>query len=233
MKNINKVDDSLGLDLLGNGIVFASDLSENAKIYTTNKSISDFAHIGMKAINQLIDKYDNELNAKEISPFEMDELNSHKVGRPNRIIGLNEEDAIFIISLLKNTKQVVKFKRALSKAFTSIKKELLKRQIIHVQSKPITKSLGDAIKDNSNMNGSHDYLNLNKLIYKTALGIDTSNLRRQRNIPKNNSISNYLSTDEQDIVNKVKNAVIALNILNKDYEEIKLSISNQKSKESD
>ncbi|MEJ6399958.1 hypothetical protein [Nicoliella lavandulae] len=219
MKDVIKYDPfNIGFDLLNIGFVFVKSNSENEEPFTTSDAIAKNAGVDEESVKSLA------RNNKGVSRFKIRKLHA-KNGRPREIFIFNEQQAIFIITLLRNTSRVIKFKYNLSVAFVNTRKLLDSRKLSHEQSKPVSKSLGESIRDNPNMNGSHDYANLNKLIYKIALNTTTNQLRKQRNIPKGAVLADYLTVDEQQAVNKVKNAVIALNGLNMAYADIKNAIT--------
>lgn len=53
---------------------------------------------------------------------------NHKGGRPERVYYLNEEQATFVITLLRNSKVVVKFKKELVKQFYAMRRFILEKQ---------------------------------------------------------------------------------------------------------
>ncbi|TPR26466.1 hypothetical protein DY120_01870 [Apilactobacillus micheneri] len=219
-------------DLLNTGLVFTQSENENDTPITTNYVISEYARIKVHAVNQLIRRYKSEmkslgLNAREVPKV----IEKNTNGRPKITYLLNEKQSVFIIALLRNTKQVVEFKRNLANAFVEVKKLLSKRQITHSNSKPITKTLGQAIQDNPNITNKFAYSTFNKLIYKHALGINTNQLRKTKGIPKHDVISDYLTVDEQQELNKIKNLVISLLNINLDYQTIKQTLENLPSKQ--
>ncbi|TPR43579.1 hypothetical protein DY124_05330 [Apilactobacillus micheneri] len=214
-------------DLLNTGLVFTQSENENDTPITTNYVISEYARIKVHAVNQLIRRYKSEmkslgLNAREVPKV----IEKNTNGRPKITYLLNEKQSVFIIALLRNTKQVVEFKRNLANAFVEVKKLLSKRQVTHANSKPITKTLGQAIQDNPNITNKFAYSTFNKLIYKHALGINTNQLRKTKGIPKHDVINDYLTVDEQQEINKIKNLVISLLNMNLDYQTIKQTLEN-------
>ncbi|TPR13446.1 Rha family transcriptional regulator [Apilactobacillus timberlakei] len=219
-------------DLLNTGLVFTQSESENATPITTNYVISEYARIKVHAVNQLIRKYKTEMKSLQSNALEMPRIEQKsKNGKLKITFLLNEKQSVFIIALLRNTKQVVEFKRNLANAFVEVKKLLSKRQITHANSKPITKTLGQAIQDNPNITNKFAYSTFNKLIYKHALGINTNQLRKTKGIPKHDVISDYLTVDEQQELNKIKNLVISLLDMNLDYQKIKQTLENLPSKQ--
>ena len=212
-------------DLLDTGLVFTNSRKETEEPFTTSEVIAKYANIELKSVNQLIRRYRKEITSLGISTFKMSKLNNGLVGRPMTVYYLNEQQASFLITLLKNTEKVVQFKYKLTKAFFETSEDLQTRKLEHAQSKVITKSLGDAIKYNPMTNSSHDYSNFNKLIYKHALGLNTNQLRINRGIPKEANIIDYLSLEEQQKVTNIKNVVISLLNMNLDYQTVKKTLS--------
>ncbi|KOY74922.1 Phage regulatory protein, Rha-like protein [Apilactobacillus kunkeei] len=212
-------------DLLETGLVFTNSRKETEEPFTTSEVIAKYANIELKSVNQLIRRYRKEITSLGISTFKMSKLNNGLVGRPMTVYYLNEQQASFLITLLKNTEKVVQFKYKLTKAFFETSKDLQKRKLEHAQSKVITKSLGEAIKNNPMTNSCHDYSNFNKLIYKHALGLNTNQLRINRGIPKEANIIDYLSLEEQQKVTNIKNVVISLLNMNLDYQTVKKTLS--------
>ncbi|KDB00571.1 putative phage protein [Apilactobacillus kunkeei EFB6] len=212
-------------DLLDTGLVFTNSRKETEEPFTTNVVVAKYAGISYRAVNQLINRYKDEITSLGVSSFKMTKLKVNSTGRPVEVYPLNEQQASFLITLLKNTEKVVQFKYKLTKAFFETSKDLQKRKLEHAQSKVITKSLGDAIKDNPMTNSSHDYSNFNKLIYKHALGLNTNQLRINRGIPKEANIIDYLSLEEQQKVTNIKNVVISLLNMNLDYQTVKKTLS--------
>lgn len=212
-------------DLLETGLVFTNSRKETEEPFTTSEVIAQYVNIELKSVNQLIRRYRKEITSLGISTFKMSKLNNGLVGRPMTVYYLNEQQASFLITLLKNTEKVVQFKYKLTKTFFETSKDLQKKKFEHSQSKVITKSLGEAIKNNPMTNSCHDYSNFNKLIYKHALGLNANQLRINRGIPKEVNIIDYLSLEEQQKVTNIKNVVISLLNMNLDYQTVKKTLS--------
>jgi len=94
-------------------------------IFTNSLVISEGTGIAHRKIKDSIKK-----NKKAIERFGL--LASYQAestgGRPEEIIRLNEQQATFLITLLKNTEVVVLFKSELVKQFYEMRKLLLERQ---------------------------------------------------------------------------------------------------------
>jgi len=99
------------------------------KIVSSTLIIAKGVNLEHRAVISLINKYKNDLNEFGIMTFEMSKL---RQGRPVKFAWLNEEQATFLITLMKNSKIVVSFKKQLTKEFFKLRKTL---QIVIVNQK--------------------------------------------------------------------------------------------------
>ncbi|GKT04299.1 Rha family transcriptional regulator [Furfurilactobacillus entadae] len=206
--------------------VFTNSLKITDELYTTADVIAEYSNNTLKAVNDLIRNYQTELKAFGKVEFSVLKSLNPKGGRPRKQWHLNENQATFLITLLDNTPQVVAFKLELVKQFSKQRRQLQHAQMLYQQGKTVSKSLGDAIKENENSN-PHDYANYNRLIYKTALGVSTVELKRSRHVGKHESLTQYLTAKESLAVQKVKNQVITLLELKMGYGVIKSMVGRQ------
>ena len=87
------------------------------KLYSSTMTISEYVELEHRAVIQLVDKYKSEIEEFGTFTFEM----RKSAGRPVRIAWLNEEQATYLITLMKNSKIVRKFKRTLVKEFSRMR----------------------------------------------------------------------------------------------------------------
>ena len=131
-------------------------------------------------------------------------------GRPEEIYQLTEEQALFLMTLLKNTEKVVEFKYYLISAFSAMKKELAARlQTRHI-SVFVRKNLTDTIKNCVTDEGNFKkwaYSTYSKLVYKKVLGKDVKKAKAERNVKEKENIRDYLTIEElekvQDLESKI------------------------------
>lgn len=91
-------------------------LVENNKAYTTTRIIAEGCNIEHNAAMKLVKKYENDLNSLGgTSRFEIRKFKTS--GRPGEEAILDEEQTTFLITLMRNSPQVVSFKKNLTKAF--------------------------------------------------------------------------------------------------------------------
>lgn len=103
------------------------ELIEN-EIFTNSKIIATGTENKHESIAAIIQKYWDDI--KEFGEIRFSDLKSgnSKGGRPERIYYLNEEQATFTITLLRNSKIVVKFKKELVRQFYSMRRFILEKQ---------------------------------------------------------------------------------------------------------
>ena len=76
-----------------------------------------------KATMQLIDKYSEQFQEFGQLPFEMEVVNGHQGGgNPAKFTLLNEDQAYFLMTLVRNTPQAVELKKRLVRAFAEARR---------------------------------------------------------------------------------------------------------------
>jgi len=105
-----------------------------------------------------------------------------------------------------------------------MQRELIERRAQFELGKRFSKSLHATIADSQIKMHGHEYSTFNRLIYKQALGVDSTKLRKARDIPKSEAITTYLSSDEAEAVRLVKNRVEVLLDVGMDYQQIKQAL---------
>lgn len=95
------------------------------EVFTNSKVIAEGTGNQHHAVRELIKKYRSEI--EEFGTLSI--LNEESTGgRPMEVFYLNEEQATFVITLLRNSKVVVKFKKELVRQFYSMRKFLLEKR---------------------------------------------------------------------------------------------------------
>lgn len=129
-------------------------------VFTDSMVIAEGTGVGHRKLKTTIRKYQEIFNnmGKLSAPYQAESTG----GRPEELYRLNEQQATFLITLLKNTDTVVKFKEELVKQFFAMRQLLLQKQSPIWQdtrslSKQIRKKETDTIKvfvDYAEANGS-------------------------------------------------------------------------------
>lgn len=95
-------------------------------VFTNSKVIAEGTENQHESVVAIIKKYEGDI--REFGNLEYSDLKSGKRGQPEKIYYLNEEQATFVITLLRNSKVVVKFKKELVRQFYAMRRFLLEKQ---------------------------------------------------------------------------------------------------------
>lgn len=94
-------------------------------VFTNSKVIAEGTGNQHKNVKELIAKYQQDI--RDFGTLSVSNVESTG-GRPEQIYYLNEEQATFVITLLRNSKVVVKFKKELVRQFYAMRKFLIEKQ---------------------------------------------------------------------------------------------------------
>lgn len=204
-----------------NQLVFMPDYI-NSEPYTNSLIVADYAGIKHHSVQQLIMKHESDLSEFGTVAFEMRPC-PHKTGSSfEKVYRLNEQQATLLISYMKNTEPVRRFKKALVKGFFDMRKELAIRKDNREAIKSTHKSLAEAVKHIPPHNSSeHDYSRYNSLAYIVLFGCSAAKLKKQRGANTNAAAADYLTSDELGQINCIKDKICTCLELGMEYPEIK------------
>lgn len=146
-------------------------------IFTNSIVIANGTGNEHRAVQQLIRNYENDINDFGKITFQMLPLES---GQKTKLYMLNEQQATFIIALMKNTRIVVDFKKELVRQFYQMRELLLQKQSIQWQQTRLEskrtrrleaeeiKQLVQYAKGQGSKNSEKYYITLSKLANKTV-----------------------------------------------------------------
>lgn len=129
------------------------------------------------AVRELIKKYKDDIEDFGTLLISNEESTG---GRPTELFLMNEEQATFLMTLLKNSKKVVAFKKELVRQFYEMRRLLLERQSPHWQATRLEsktnrrmetdeiKALVEYAKANGSKNADKYYVNFTKLANKVV-----------------------------------------------------------------
>lgn len=129
------------------------------------------------AVRELIKKYKDDIEDFGTLLISNEESTG---GRPIELFLMNEEQATFLMTLLKNSKKVVAFKKELVRQFYEMRRILLERQSPHWQATRLEsktnrrmetdeiKALVEYAKTNGSKNADKYYVNFTKLANKVV-----------------------------------------------------------------
>lgn len=204
-----------------NDLVFLSSQQVDAEPFTTGDVIAEYAGIERDSVNRMIRNIYQRLERMGKVGFKIRPMAS---GQESKTYLLNQQQATLLITFLKNTPRVADFKEELVAQFYAMQRELIERRAQFELGKQFSKSLHATIADSQIKMHGHEYSTFNRLIYKQALGVDSTKLRKARDIPKGEAITTYLSSNEAEAVRLVKNRVEVLLDVGMDYQQIKQAL---------
>lgn len=194
--------------------------------YTTSAIIAECAEVKHDTVQSLIRNHQEDFESYGIIGFEIRKLDGR--GRPMKIYRLNEQQATLLITYLKNTAPVRKFKMNLVKAFFEMREELSKFRMQRALEKPKRKTLHDSI-ENWEQAPKHAHSTMNNLLLKAVTDRNAKQLRKERG--GYNGIDS-LTSDELEQYQAFEDMVIAMIGLNMSYQEIKaMAFRNKKTRQ--
>lgn len=201
-------------------LVFIHDFSVKSEPYTTSDIIAEYAKVKHHAIQQLISKYMENFESYGRVAFEMRAC-PHKTGASlTKVYHLNEPQATFLMTLLKNTPVVLEFKQELVRQFFLLRDEAMKHRAIRPEEIRTRRKLTDAIKESPHF-GVHGYKHLTDLAYKVVTGLTASRLKETRGDGTAKTATDLLSVDELMKYEEKENFLTSLVDSGLNYQEIK------------
>lgn len=208
-----------------NQLVFLEPNDIKEEPFTTLKVVSESSGVSHKKVKMAISK-----NKTEIESFGLLDLYETEStgGRPEIIYKLNEPQATFLITLLKNTPQVVKFKQLLVKQFYIMQKGLNSRRVTREIAKQSREALTDAINqlpDSPHKNMK--YKHYTDLIYKIVFGKTSKQLKAEYGITGKENLRDRFTADQIMQVEKIEQQVSAFINMEYDYQQIKAEFTKK------
>lgn len=145
--------------------------------YTTSEIISECAEVKHHTVTRLVREHKADFEALGILGFEIHKLDTR--GQPKKSYILNEQQATLLITYLKNTAPVRKFKMNLVKAFFEMREELSKFRMQRALEKPKRKTLHDSI-ETWEAKPKHAHSTMNNLLLKAVTDRNAKQLREER-----------------------------------------------------
>ncbi len=173
-------------------------LLKNNDVFTTSLVIAEGTNVKHKNIKELVSKYENDL--KDFGKVRVLNATLDTNGGVQKISYylLNEQQATFLMTLLRNTK-IVEFKKELVKQFYQMRQILLEKQTALWQNTRIEakvnrlketdeiKALVAYAKENGSRNADKYYITFSNLANK-AVGLDSN----QRSIATTSQLNNLI-----------------------------------------
>lgn len=103
------------------------EVKEN-EVFTNSKVIAEGTGNQHHAVQQMISKYESDITEFGALAFEMRPVRYSRGTNNEKVYLLNEEQATFVITLLRNSKVVVRFKKELVKQFYAMRRFIIEKQ---------------------------------------------------------------------------------------------------------
>ena len=202
----------------------------NKEPFTTSEVIAERAEVKHHAIQQLIQKHEADFKSFGILAFEMRKPpEGSKGGRPVLVYHLNEQQATLLMTYLKNTEVVRKFKMDLVRQFYAMRRELERCNNIKVNAlRPSRRKMTDAIDElPDSPHKKFKYPQFTNLVYLTAIGKTAKAIRAERGAKPTDAASDFLTSDELLLVEDFTNRVGVMIDAGLDYKTIKAALQKR------
>ena len=205
-----------------NDLVFLAPNTEEP--FTTSEVIAECAGVQHHTVTRLIQQHETDFKEFGSLRFEI-EVRKREVGATTaKKYKLNEQQATLLLTFLRNTSAVIKFKKELVRQFYAMREELMNVRATRAARKPIRLEMTDAIKalpDSPHKN----------LAYRMAIGKSARQVREERGADENANASDYMTSDELQAISAMENRVSVLLQVGMNYQQIKELLTEKKRKE--
>ena len=207
-----------------NELVFLEPNKIGGEPFTTSDIIAECAGIQHHTVTRLIQQHVRDFEEFGILRFEIEEIKGR--GQPAKHYHLNEEQATLLLTYLKNTEAVREFKKNLVRQFYAMRSELMKRQMLRTELKPIRREMTDVIQEVDNSKWA--YKKYTDLAYKMATGKTAAQLRKERGAQPKAIAIEYMTSAEIAAVSKLQNQIGVLLEMGMDYAQVKAMLMNRR-----
>ncbi|MDA5459782.1 prophage ps3 protein 13 [Weissella confusa] len=187
-------------------------------VYTTSEIVAKYTDVSVEHVRHLTNKYHDELGKFGKLVFKNSSLPS---GQTRKVWHYNEQQATFLIALMRNTDTVVEFKRNLVAAFYSQREELAHKTIALANIKPVNKSLSEVVHD-SWPDNPHMYATIHNLALKVVTGKNAKQLKAEFGV---SDAKDALTAEQVSDLEHVREDIKALLLIGKSYEEVKEALA--------
>lgn len=193
--------------------------------FTTSKVIAESAQIKHHAVQQLVSSHIKDFRAFGVVAFEMRAVKKDRGTKYEKVYHLNEQQATLLMTYLRNTEIVRKFKMELVRQFYAMRQELLNVRMAKAERRPLRADMTAAISFlPDSPHKSMKYGQFTDLAYMAALGVSARKLRQQRGADKRATASDFMTADEISLVSVQENRIAVLIGIGMDYHQIKAAI---------
>ena len=205
------------------GLVLLKPIGSRMEPYTTADTVAVYAHVQRQTVEHLIRKHKSDLEEFGLLGFEIRACHHRTGASLQKLYHLNDQQATLLITYLKNTPPVRRFKKALVRGFFEARQELARRDVQRAVKAPVRRSLTDAIRDsgeNERMHGQA-FATYTNLVYKVAIGRTAPQIRKAAGVDRRADVVPLLTADELAAVTRREAQVCTLLDCGMQYEAIK------------
>jgi len=193
--------------------------------FTTSKVVAERGKVKHHTVTKLIQTYQDDIQEFGKIRFEIEPLPS---GQSEKIYRLNEEQATLLITYMKNTEPVRRFKKELVRQFYIMRGELTKRIATREIGKRAREALTNAIQSlPDSPHKEMKYKNYTDLVYKIVFNKNAKQLREEFGITKKDNLRDRFSATENERIDKLEQQIGSMVELGYDYRTIKDALTRK------
>lgn len=190
--------------------------------FTDSVILAHGAGIEHRAVVQLITTHLDDVSEFGKVTFQMLPSPESKTGQKMKICRLNKEQATFVISLMKNTKPVVAFKKELVKQFYAME-QYIKALVSARKEFPLLTENIKLLHENPK---PYHFSNECDMLNRLVIGMSAKQFRQAHSIEKSSSIRPYLTDEQIRLLDTLQKADVGLLIAVPDFEQRKQYLRN-------
>lgn len=198
---------------MDNKLIFIS----KGEAYTNSLILANGLGLEPRSLRLLIDKYKGEIKTFGKLSFQMTPLQNSVTGQKTKIYVLNEQQATFILTLLRNTPQVVKFKKLLVKQFFEMREFI---QSLAAATEGYGK-LSDAVQQFYDDTKPYLFTNEVNMLNKIVLGKTSKEMREMLGLKSSEPIRPHLTLEQIRQLDQLQRADVFLLSTKTEYQQRK------------
>lgn len=193
---------------------------EKDDVFTNSKIVAECAEVKHHAVQQLLQNHKSDFEEFGKLRFTHLKCENPTGGRPEKIYLLNEQQATLLLTYLKNTEPVRKFKKALVHQFFSLREQL---QIIRSARSdfPVLTAHISALHEKPQ---PYHFSNECDLINRIVTGMTAKQFRAEHGIPKGESIRPHLTKEQIHLLDTLQKVDMGLLIAEPDYQQRRIRL---------
>lgn len=192
---------------------------EKDDVFTNSKIVAECAEVEHRTVKRLLDNHITDF--EEFGKLKVRfEIQPSKTNQKEKIYLLNEQQATLLLTYLKNTEPVRKFKKALVHQFFSLREQL---QIIRSARSdfPVLTAHISALHEKPQ---PYHFSNECDLINRIVTGMTAKQFRAEHGIPKGESIRPHLTKEQIHLLDTLQKVDMGLLIAEPDYQQRRIRL---------